>query len=69
MYEIFFLLRDDWGTAQYRKRKGFKTNLQSAIKLAKKLGEGSYVKKYGNPRPVWINDSNLQTLLENRNAA
>jgi len=64
MYEIWYILRDEWGKIQYVKRPGFRKKVQSAVKLAAKLGKNSYVKKYGQIRPVWINNSSLNEMVQ-----
>lgn len=56
MYEIWYVMRDDWGQQHFYKQKGFKKKLQTAIKIAMRLGKNSYVKKYGTVKPIWINN-------------
>lgn len=63
MYEVWFLYRDDWGKLSFVKRKGFNKKLGTAIKLAKSLGHNSYVKKYGEIRPVFVNNTQIDSLL------
>ena len=65
MYEIWFLGRNDWGDLQYFKRLGFKKKLPTAIKIATNLGKNSYVKKYGQSRPVWINNEFFNNMVQN----
>ncbi len=55
MYEVFFLYRDDFGNLSYQKHRGMIKRLQTAIKLARKLGNKSYVKKYMETQPTWVN--------------
>ncbi len=55
MYEVFFLYRDDFGNLSYQKHRGMIKRLQTAIKLARKLGNKAYVKKYMETQPTWVN--------------
>ena len=64
MYCIYFVWRDDWGDLSYHKRPGLVKKLGTAIRLAKRYGHNSYVKKYGDPRPIWINNNELNSHLE-----
>ena len=56
MYEIWYVGRNDWNDLQFFKRLGFKKKIQTAIKIAMRLGKNSYVKKYGSQQPLWINN-------------
>ena len=67
MFEIWFINRDDWGELKYYKRKGFCNKLGVAIKIAKRLGDKAYVKKYGDVKPIWINNESFNNKLKESN--
>lgn len=63
MYEIFTFMRDDWGKlTQIRVGKMHK-KLPTAIRICRKKAVNSFVKKYGERKPAFINNPEVEKLL------
>jgi len=54
MYEIYSLERNEWGEMHYYRKGKMHNHLKRAINICKRLQNRSYVRKYGDPRPVFI---------------